>query len=137
MFIFFISLSLLPYTGQLGTWLTLTIHHLLLNFPVHQSFHLLKRRTSTVTFCALLDKHASPYLQKVINHNSSPWFVSIRDELIIAKRERRQAERKWRNTKLAIFKDLYRQAKHKVSRLVHAAKCKFYTEGIAMASSIN
>ena len=51
------------------------------------------------------------------------------------KRERRQAERKWRNTKLIIFKDLYRQAKHKVSKLVHTAKCKFYTERIALASS--
>ena len=44
-----------------------------------------------------------------IPHNSSPWFESIRDELFIAKRERRQAERKWRYTKLTIFKDLYRQ----------------------------
>ena len=46
-----------------------------------------------------------------------------------------QAERKWRNTKLTIFKDLYRQAKYKVSKLVHSAKCKFYTERIALASS--
>ena len=36
---------------------------------------------------------------------------------------------------MAIFKDLYRQAKHKVSKLVHTAKCKFYTERIALASS--
>ena len=50
-----------------------------------------------------------------MTHNSSPWFESIRDELFIAKRKRRQAERKWRNTKLTIFKDLYRQARHKVS----------------------
>ena len=71
----------------------------------------------------------------VITHSSSPWFESIRDELFIAKRERRQAERKWRNTKLAIFKDLYGQAKHNVSILVHTAKCKFYTERIALASS--
>ena len=63
----------------------------------------------------VLDKHAPPSLQKVITHNSSPWFESLRDELFIAKRERHQAERKWRNTKLTIFKDLYRQAKHKVS----------------------
>ena len=63
----------------------------------------------------VLDKHAPPSLRKVITHSSSPWFESIRDELFIAKRERRQAERKWRNTKLTIFKDLYRQAKHKVS----------------------
>ena len=83
----------------------------------------------------VLDKYAPPSLQKVITHNSSPWFESIRDELFIAKRERRQAERKWRNTKLTIFKDLYRQAKHKVSKLVHTANCKFYTEGIALASS--
>ena len=74
-------------------------------------------------------------MRKVVTHSSSPWFESIRDELFIAKRERRQAERKWRNTKLAIFKDLYGQAKHKVSILVHTAKCKFYTERIALASS--
>ena len=37
--------------------------------------------------------------------------------------------------KLTIFKDLYRQVKHKVSILVHTAKCKFFTEGIALASS--
>ena len=83
----------------------------------------------------VLDKHAPPSLQIVITHKSSPWFESIIDELFIAKRERHQAERKWRNTKLTIFKDLYRQAKHKVSRLVHIAKCKFYTERIALASS--
>ena len=83
----------------------------------------------------VLDKHAPPYLRKVITHDSSPWFESIRDELIIAKRERRQAERKWRNTKLTIFKDMYRQAKHKVSKLVHSAKCKHCTERIALASS--
>ena len=53
----------------------------------------------------------------------------------MAKRERRQAESKYRNTKLTIFKDLYRQARHKVSKLVHTAKCKFYTEEIALASS--
>ena len=58
----------------------------------------------------VLDKHAPPSMWKVVTHSSSPWFESIRYELFIAKRERRQAERKWRNTKLAIFKDLYGQA---------------------------
>ena len=61
-----------------------------------------------------LDKHAPPSLRKNISHNSSPWFESIREALLIAKRETRQAEKKWRNTKFAIFMDLYRQAKHKV-----------------------
>ena len=85
----------------------------------------------------VIDRHAPPSLRKVITHNSSPWFESMRDELIIAMRGRRQAERKWRNTKLTIFKDLYRQAKHKVSKLVHTFKCKLYTERISLASSSN
>ena len=55
----------------------------------------------------VLDKHAPPSLRKVVTHSSSPWFESVRDGLFIAKRERRQAERKWRNTMLTIFKDLY------------------------------
>ena len=83
----------------------------------------------------VIDKHAPPSLRKVITHNFSPWFESIRDDLFIAKRKRRNVGRKWRNTKLTIFKDLYRQAKHKVSKLVHSAKCKFYTERIALAFS--
>ena len=125
----------MPYTGQLGTLLTLTVHHLLLNFSVYQNFHLLKRRTSTDFLRTVLDKQAPPSLRKVVNHDSSPWFESITDGLLIAKKERRQAESKWRNTMLAIFNDLYRQAKHKVSKLVHTAKCKFYNERIALASS--
>ena len=80
-------------------------------------------------------KHAPPSKRKVITHYSSPCFQSIREELLMAKRERRQAKRKWRNTKLTIFKDLYRQAWNKVSKLVHTAKCKFYTERIVLVSS--
>ena len=53
----------------------------------------------------VLDKHTPPSLQKLITHNSSPWFESIREEFLIAKRERRQAERKWMNAKLTIFKN--------------------------------
>ena len=37
--------------------------------------------------------------------------------------------------KVNYFKDLYRQAKQKVSKLVLTAKCEFYTERIALASS--
>ena len=42
----------------------------------------------------VLDKHAPPSLRKAIAHNSTPWFESIRYALYIARRERRQAERK-------------------------------------------
>ena len=83
----------------------------------------------------VLDMHAPPSLREVVNHNSSPWCESIRDYLFIAKRERHQAERKWGNTKLTIFKDLYRHAKHKVSKLAHTSKCILCNEGIALVSS--
>ena len=84
----------------------------------------------------VLDKHAPPSLRKAMTHNSSPWFKSIRDELLRAKKERRQAERKWRNAKLTIFKELHRQAMLSIlSKFVHTAKCKLYTEIIALASS--
>ena len=94
--------------------------------PLHQYYDFLR---------TVLDKHAPLSLRKVINHNSSPWFESIRDELFIAKIESRQAERKWRNTILTIFMHLCRQEQQKVSKLVHTVKCKFYTEGIDLASS--
>ena len=57
----FQSLSLLPYAGLLGTWLTLTVHHLLLNSPVFQCIHLLKRQTSFVTLCALHKISCTPF----------------------------------------------------------------------------
>ena len=41
----------------------------------------------------VLDKRAPPFLRNVIFLCSSPWFESIRDELFIAKREMRRAER--------------------------------------------
>ena len=55
----------------------------------------------------VLDKHLPPSLREDMTHSSSPWFESIIDERFIAKMERRHAERKWRNTNLTIFKDLY------------------------------
>ena len=39
------------------------------------------------------------------------------------------------NTKLTIFKDLYRKAKHKASKLVHTAKCNCCTKRLALTSS--
>ena len=84
-----------PYARQLGTWLTLTSIIYGWTFQCI-SFHLLKRRTSIVNFLrTVLVMHALPSLPKVMNNNSSTWSESIRDELFIAKRERRQAERKW------------------------------------------
>ena len=113
------------------TMATLTVHHLLLNFPVYQFSSVEKANQYCDFMRTILDKHAPNSLRKK-QITTPPWFESIRDELLIAKRERCQAER---NTKLTILKNLYRQEKHKISKLVHLAKCKFYTERIALASS--
>ena len=59
------------------------------------------------------------------NHNTSPWFESIRDDFYKAKRKdvkQRENEANY-DTKLTIFKDLYRQARHNVSKLVRTTKC--------------
>ena len=103
----FQSLSLLPYTGLLGTLLTLTAHPFFAKLSIVSEFSSVEKASQFCDFLrTVLDRHAPPSLWKVITHNSSPWFESIRDELFMAKRERRQAERKWRNTNLTIFKDL-------------------------------
>ena len=107
--------------------------------PVHatRNYNHIYRYFTNQLLIIIIDKHATPSLRKDVTHNSSPWFESIRDELFMAKRERRQAERKLRNTKSTIFKDLYGQAKHKDQRLVHTAKCRYYTERVALESSSN
>ena len=74
----FQSLSLLPYTGLLGTLLTLTAHHLLLNFFLE--FSSVENANQFCDFLrTVLDKHAPPSMRKVVTHSSSPWFESIRD----------------------------------------------------------
>ena len=53
----------------------------------------------------------------------------------LRQRERCQAEKKRSNRKLTIFQDLYRQARHEVSKLLHTAACQFYAERIALSTS--
>ena len=118
----FQSLGFLPHAGLLGTWQTLTVHRLLMNLPVYQNFHLLKFRRICVTVLTAQDKQSPPSLRKAKNHNTTPWYESIRNEPLMANRERRQAYRILGSTKLTISKDLYRQTKHKVSKLEHTAK---------------
>ena len=65
---------------------------------------------------------------------SSPWFGLVREDLLQAKRSRRQAERKWRNTNLTVFKDLYKKAKHHVTNVVLKAKKLYYNSKISSAN---
>ena len=76
------------------------------------------------TLHSVLDKHAPAAKRKVTNRVSSPWFSLVsEEELLQAKRNRRQAEKKWRASGLVIYKDLYKKAKHCVTK---KAKSFFY-----------
>ena len=65
---------------------------------------------------------------------SSPWFGLVMEELLESKRIRRQAERKWRNTNLTVFKDLYKKANHHMTELVLKAKTWYFNSNISSAS---
>ena len=69
--------------------------------------HSLSADQYNVTLLSVLDKHAPAAKSRVTERMSSPWFGLVREDLLEAKRSRRQAERKWRNTNLTVFKDLY------------------------------
>ena len=59
----------------------------------------------------ILDKHAPVFKRKVSVGKNCPWFSLVGDELLAAKRQRRQAEREWRSTGLTIHKEVYNKAK--------------------------
>ena len=82
----------------------------------------------------MLDKHAPAAKSRVTERMSSPWFGLFREDLLEAKRIRRQAERKWRNTNLTVFKDLYKKAKHHVTKVVLKAKKLYYSSKISSAN---
>ena len=83
----------------------------------------------------VLDKHAPVAKRKVTNRVSSPWFSLVSEELLQAKRSRRQAERRWRASGLVVHKELYRKAKHCVTRIVMKAKSLFYNCKVSAAPS--
>ena len=90
---------------------------------------------NNVNLRSILDKHAPAVKRKVTNRVSSPWFRLVSEELLQAKRCRRQAERQWRASGLVVHKGLNKKAKHCVTRIVMKAKSPFYTCKISSAFS--
>ena len=87
------------------------------------------------TLRSVLDKHVPATKRKLTNGVSSPWFSLVSEELLQAKRCRRQAERQWRVSGLVHHKELYQQAKHCVTRIVMKAKSLIYNCKISSTSS--
>ena len=96
--------------------------------------HSLSADQYNVTLLSVLDKHAPAAKSRVTERMSSPWFGLVREDLLEAKRSRRQAERKWRNTNLTVCKDLYNKAKHHVTNVVLKAKKLYYNSKISSAN---
>ena len=96
--------------------------------------HSLSADQYNVTLRSVLDKHAPAAKTRVTERMSSPWFGLVREDLLEAKRSRRQAERKWRNTNLTVFKYLYKKAKHHVTNVVLKAKKLYYNSKISSAN---
>jgi hypothetical protein len=66
---------------------------------------------------------------------SAPWYVSVRDALRKAKRDRRSAEYVWRRSKLTVHKQIFAAAKCAVASLVHNAKSVFLCDQISDCDS--
>ena len=76
------------------------------------------------TLCQLLDEHAPATTRLLPDGPYTPWYTP---EISQAKRKRRQAERRWRSTKLTVHRQIYQKGKRKVRKLIFSTKIKHYT----------
>ncbi|KAI0216206.1 hypothetical protein LSAT2_031753, partial [Lamellibrachia satsuma] len=53
----------------------------------------------------------------------------------MAKQKRRQLERKWRQSRLTIYRDLFKEQRRHVNQLISSAKSTYYTAKITEAAS--
>jgi len=79
------------------------------------------------TLRSLLDRQAPVKHKNVTIRPCVPW---INDEIIMAKRQRRKAERKWRASKLS-----YRTMRNRVTFLSNKARSDYYTNFITENST--
>jgi hypothetical protein len=75
----------------------------------------------------ILDKHA-PLKKKVVTiHPTAPWY---KEDIMNAKKERRHAEKKWRETGLCVHREIYCEARDKVTALIVKSKEEYYKDRI-------
>ena len=80
----------------------------------------------------VLDQHAPLTSRKVANRPSAPWRT---DSVRTAKRELRQAERKWRSSGLTVHKELYSAKLIAYTASVRKAKRQYYNDVICICPS--
>ena len=80
----------------------------------------------------VLDQHAPLTSRKVANRPSAPWRT---DSVRTAKRELRQAKRKWRSSGLTVYKELYSAKLIAYTASVRKAKRQYYNDVICNCPS--
>jgi hypothetical protein len=84
-------------------------------------------RQYNASLLAVLNKHAPVLTKNIVVRPHSPWF---NDDIKLAKRARRQAERRWLSSGLTVHLDLLREARLRVNQLCANAKQQFYQMSI-------
>ena len=79
------------------------------------------------TLKALLDKHAPIRSRRMVVRPCVPWFT---DEISVAKRKQRKAERRWRKTKLMADWNVFKSIKNSTTFLMNNARKEFYTNTV-------
>ena len=85
-----------------------------------------------ITLSALLGKHAPVQTRTITVRPKVPWFSG---DIKMAKQKRRQLERKWRQARLTIYRDLFKEQRRHVNQLISSAKSTYYTAKITEAAS--
>ena len=83
------------------------------------------------TLSALLGKHAPVQTRTITVRPKDPRFSG---DIKMAKQKRRQLERKWRQSRLTIYRDLFKEQRRHVNQLISSAKSTYYTAKITEAS---
>ncbi|XP_046564276.1 uncharacterized protein LOC124273096 [Haliotis rubra] len=80
------------------------------------------------TLSSLLDKHAPSALKEIIVRSGTPWY---NEQVLLAKRKRRAAERKWRKSRLEIHRQLYKSERNSCARALRGAKSSYCTKKLS------
>jgi hypothetical protein len=79
--------------------------------------------------------HAPLSRCKVRQDRNEPWYISIREELIEAKKQRRRLESLCKTSPLTVHKQMFNAAKRSVAKLVHQAQSSFMCGKIERAQA--
>ena len=97
--------------------------------PATAAARLLEQHDTTLSL--LFDKHAQVLTRTITIRSKVPWFNG---DIKMAKQKRRQLERRWRQSRLTIHRDLFKKQRRHVKRLIASAKSAHYTAKITEAA---